>query len=121
MARAALALLALVLAHAGCLSDDRRAIEREVEVLIGEPGRASAAAEDLLVARGRSAILYLESGLYGADADGRLRIVRVLDAIDDPEALPIVRHLEARDPSADVRRAAGAARGRLESGPRAAE
>ena len=51
----------------------------------------------------------VETGLYEADLAGRLRVVRVLARIGDPEVLPILDHLSRRDPEAEVREAASRA------------
>jgi HEAT repeat protein len=87
----------------GCGGSDDATITHEVEVLIGEPGAAANAAERALVDRGSEAILFLETGLWRADAPGRKRILRTLERIGDPEALPIAEHVAARDPDPLVR------------------
>lgn len=110
MRAAAIAVLLL----AGCAGGDDRMIEREVEALIGEPGAAADAAESALVERGHGAILFLETGLWRADPRGRRRIVRVLESIGDPAALPIVAILARRDADPEVRARAERARRKLE-------
>lgn len=109
----ALALLALA-ACAGCASDQGRRAEREVELLVGEPGPMADAAEDLLVARGRGAIVYLETGLYDADPHGRRRIIKVLVEIGDRDATPILAYLAEHDRDPAVRQAAAEGREKLE-------
>ena len=76
---------------------------RDVELLVGESASLADAAQARLVARGRAAIVILESGLYQAEAPGRRRIVATLVSIGNPEALPILRHLAANDPDGAVR------------------
>ena len=105
---------AVLLFLVACAADDSRRIEREVEVLIGEPGAAADAAESALVERGPEAILFLETGLWRADARGRARIIEVLEAIGDREALPIVKLLARRDRAPEVRARAERARKKLE-------
>lgn len=82
-------------------SDDLMA--RDVEILLGEATGAADAAEERLVARGRGAIVMLESGLYQAESPGRRRIVRALVKIGNPEVAPILRHLAETDASEAVR------------------
>lgn len=83
--------------------------------MIGEPGPAVKEAERRLLARGRSAIAILETGLYQADARGRLRIVDTLEELDHPEVLPVLRHIATRDEDELVRERASAALAALES------
>ena len=102
--------LIIAMLLAGCASSGDRAIEREVDVLIGEPGAAADAAESALVARGADAILFLETGLWRASPHGRKRVIRTLESIGDPEALAIIEIMAARDPDAEVRARAEKAR-----------
>lgn len=90
-------------APAACSDEDDRRLGRWVERMAGEPGPTADAAEDALVARGRDAILFLETGLYDAEPRARRRIVRALVKIGDREAAPILAHLARRDPDPDVR------------------
>lgn len=87
----------------GCSSADHRSIDHEVAVLIAEPGAAADAAEAALVERGRDAILFLETGLWEADARGRQRILRTLEKIGDREALPIAEYVARHDSDPAVR------------------
>lgn len=89
-----------------CDSSDERALAREVEFLVADDGPIAAEAEARLLGRGRSAIAVLETGLYAAEPAGRRRVVRVLTRLGEPEAIPILEHLAARDPAAEVREAA---------------
>ena len=86
---------------AACNEEDS-VVGREVESLIGEPGPAVKEAERRLVARGQSAIAILETGLYQADAMGRIRIVKVLAQLG-AEARPILEHMARKDDDAFVR------------------
>lgn len=104
-------------APTACNEESERALEREVEVLIGEPGPAVAEAKTRLLARGTSAIALLETGLYQADENGRRRIVETLKELGDPEVLPILRHLARRDVDPEVRQSASAALAALSSPP----
>src|SRR6266545_3679367 len=61
-----------------CSDRDERRLTHLVELVLGEPGPNADAAEDALVAAGRAAILYLETGLYDAEPAGRRRVVRIL-------------------------------------------
>ena len=79
---------------------------RDVEILLADSEAAADGAQKRLVARGRPAILLLESGLYQAEPLGRRRIVRTLERIGNPEAAPILKHLAEHDPDDGVRAAA---------------
>ena len=93
-----------------CGSDPGDAAARhDVALLVERDGLIAQAAADRLVRRGRPAIAVVETGLYGADAAGRLRVIRTLVRIDPVEARPIFAHLAAHDPDPDVRAAAAAA------------
>ena len=89
-------------------------VEKEVEILVGEGGPASKEAQRRLLARGRSAIAILETGLYHADVSGRIRIVKVLAGLKDAEALPVLRHIALRDDDELVREQASDALAKLE-------
>jgi len=107
------ALAAAAAVHQGCVAEacsdrDERRLARLVELVIAEPGPTADAAEQALVAAGPTAILYLETGLYDAEAAGRRRLVAVLTRIGDPAARPILAHLARRDPDPDVRGEAAA-------------
>lgn len=103
MARLALLVGSTLALGCACTSTDDQRIEHEVEVLIAEPGAAADAAEAALVSRGRAAILFLETGLWEADARGRERVLRTLEKIGDPEALPIAEYVARRDVDPEVR------------------
>lgn len=92
-------------------------MSRDVDLLVGQQGDLADAAEERLVARGRDAIVHLESGLYSAEPPARRRIIRALAAIGDREALPILDHLARRDPDDYTRAAAAAAAAKLRGGP----
>jgi HEAT repeat protein len=98
-----------------CSDGDERQLERAVQALVGEPGPRADDAERLLVAVGADAVLYLETGLYDAEPRARRRIIRTLAKIGLPTVLPILRHLAARDPDADVRSDASAALAKVET------
>jgi HEAT repeats len=100
-----------------CSDRGERRMARLVELLLGEPGPVADAAEQDLVAAGRGAILYLETGLYDAEVAGRQRLIRVLTRIGDPAASPILGHLAATDPDPDVRTEAAAGARALENRP----
>ena len=108
-ASAAAALVALPACAAdACSERAERRLARLVELAIDEPGPTADAAEEALVAAGPAAILYLETGLYGAEPDGRRRVARILARIGDREGQPILVHLARHDPDADVRAEAAA-------------
>ncbi len=86
-----------------CVSGDDRAIEREVEVLVRESGELASSARRSLAARGFEAIAIVETGLYRANAEGRVRVVKTLIDIAHPEVIPILQHLSQSDPSDQVR------------------
>ncbi len=93
---------------AGCApqacSNEDEDMARDLRVMLGDSDQAADAAEERLVSRGRAAIVILESGLYQAEPAGRRRIVRALVRIGNPEAVPILEHLAARDPDERVRK-----------------
>jgi hypothetical protein len=104
-------LILLLMAAAGCAPEtctdqDERTMARAVELLIQDEGRAAAEAEELIVARGYSAIAVLETAIYNADEAGRKRVVRTLVRIGHPEVVPILTKLAEVDTSPAVRSAA---------------
>lgn len=105
--------LAMALSLAGCTptacNDEGQVINREVEILVGEPGPGVKEAKRRLVARGRSAIAILETGLYHADSIGRLRIVSVLEELGGEDAAAVLRHIAKRDEDQMVREQASEA------------
>lgn len=103
-------------APTACSDEEDRRLVRWVEVMVGEPGPRADAAEEALVASGREAILYLETGLYDAEPRARRRVVKTLVRIGDRAALPVLDHLARRDPDESVRAAAAAARAKLVEG-----
>lgn len=120
--RAALIPLAWVIGQAACANEScsdagERRLARLVEIALAEPGPIADSAAEALVAAGSPAILHVETGLYDADAAGRVRLVRILTRIGDREAAPILALLAARDPDPDVRAEAGAGARSLEAGP----
>ena len=94
-------------------SEEEADINREVEILIGEPGPAAKEAERRLLERGASSIAILETGLYQADPLGRVRIVKTLAKLDSPEVLPVIRHIAKRDDDELVRETAQVALAKL--------
>lgn len=110
-------LLVLILFLSSCTptacSEEEQDINREVEILIGEPGPAVKEAERRLLERGTGSIAILETGLYQADAMGRIRIVKTLAKLDSEEVLPVIRHIAARDDDPLVRETAAAALAKL--------
>ena len=84
-------------------------IHREVDILVGEPGPGVKEAKRRLVARGPSVIAILETGLYHANAIGRVRIVSVLAELGGGEARAVLAHLAKRDADALVREQASLA------------
>jgi len=101
-------------APSACSDEEDRRLAGWAQALVGEPGPRADAAEEALVASGRDAILYLETGLYDAEPRARRRVVKTLARIGDRAALPILDHLARRDPDEAVRNAAGAAEKALE-------
>ncbi len=84
-------------------------MHREVEVLIGEAGPAAKEAQRRLLARGLSAIAILETGLYQADAMGRVRIVKTLAKLKSEEVIPVLKHIAMYDDDELVRETARSA------------
>jgi HEAT repeat protein len=92
-----------------CSDTEDRAMYRDVETLATVEGRPSRDAAERLARAGGRAVALLETGLYTAEPPGRRRIARTLGETGSREAVPILRHLAAKDPDADVRAAAEAA------------
>ncbi len=82
---------------------------RDVETVATVEGRPSRDAAERLARAGGRAVALLETGLYTAEPPGRRRLARALGATGSHEAVPVLEHLAARDPDADVRAAAEAA------------
>src|SRR5687767_2828760 len=75
-----------------CQEGGDAAARHDVQTLAEHDGVLGDAASERLVRRGKRAIAVLETGLYGADARGRMRILRTMQRIDRTEAAPIFRH-----------------------------
>lgn len=58
-----------------------------------------------LARHGRRALPALEAALHVSDAPGRRAVVRALQRLELPEAAPLLGHLAAFDPEAEVREA----------------
>ena len=93
----------LLLAMLGCENNQTRMIQKEVEILVGEPGPLAEKAERLLVNRGKAVIPILETGLYMGDGLGKIKVIRVLEQIGDPAGLPIIKYLAFHDKESQVR------------------
>jgi hypothetical protein len=117
--------MALALCLAGCTptacNEEEQVTNREVEILVGEPGPAVKEAQRRLLARGRSAIAILETGLYHADPIGRIRIVGVLEELGGSEAVSVLQHIARRDEDELVREQASEALDKLSAGSAKAE
>jgi HEAT repeat protein len=100
-----------------CSDGGERVMRKDVQLIVEDDGAVAEAARARLVARGREAVLVLETGLYAANAPARRRIVRALAEIGSAEAAPILAHLAAHDPDPDVRQAAENASQSLRSAP----
>lgn len=111
--------MTLTLLLGGCTptacNEEGQVINREVEILVGEPGPGVKEAKRRLVARGRSAIAILETGLYHADPIGRVRIVSALQEIGGGEARAVLLHVARRDEDALVREQASLALTKVDS------
>ncbi len=83
--------------------------------MVGEPGPGVKEAKRRLVARGRSGIAILETGLYHADPMGRLRIVSVLQELGGSDAMAVLKHIAKRDDDELVREQASLALAKLGS------
>ena len=98
--------LALVAVALGCEDQSYRPKGVEINVIVRSKDDARiAAAQARLVKWGASALPQIETALHAAPEAGRLRLVTALTAMDQPESIPILRHLAAYDPAPDVRAA----------------
>ncbi len=100
-----------------CGQNDDNKLERYVDALIDDSGSLGDDAMRALEARGREAIVILETGLYRAEPDGRRRIVKTLVRIGHRDAAPILAHLAEHDADNDVRDAASRGLSKLNSKP----
>jgi hypothetical protein len=108
-AKARATLLVLFLAGCAppaCSDDDERALRTDVGLVVQEEGSLATAAHARLVARGADAIPLVETGFYAANPAARIRLLKILAAIDSPEAQPVLVHMAKRDPDATVREVA---------------
>jgi hypothetical protein len=96
---APLALAALTLLGAGCEDTSYRDIGAEVKVLVRDSNASEDAARARLAAFGRKALPQIEIALHTAPERGRARLLEVLQAIGDEEAIPILRHFAVYDDS----------------------
>jgi hypothetical protein len=99
----------------GCQEGGDASARRDVEILAEHDGPLGDAAAERLVRRGKRAVAVLETGLYNANARGRMRIIRALERADRVEAAPIFRHLARHDPDPEVRDVAQRAAGQAPS------
>jgi hypothetical protein len=85
---------------------DYRQIQTELNALVRSDDDARvASAQARLLPFGLSALPQLETALHAAPERGRLRLVAALGALDQPDAVAILRHLAVYDASPEVRRA----------------
>lgn len=98
-------ILAAALAVAAC-NDGDGDIGANVALLSQREGTLASAAAAHLARYGRSAIPSIEAALHTAKAPGRKNLIMGLRQIGDVEAVPLLRHLAAYDPSPDVAREA---------------
>jgi hypothetical protein len=104
-AAARAALLALPLALAACEDASYREIGAPITVLVQRTDALVPAARSRLVAFGRRAVPHIEVALHTAPTAGKLNLLGALDAIAEPEATAILRHLAVYDPNPPVRAA----------------
>lgn len=81
-------------------------IRANVALLSQREGALAMAAADHLAGIGRRAIPAIESALHTATPRGRKNLVMALRKIGDADAVPLLGHLAAYDPSPDVAREA---------------
>jgi hypothetical protein len=98
----------ILLLLCGCVDTDPPALRTLVTVVATQEGQPVVDATRSLVAAGRPALVVVEAALHTADAAGRKRLIRVLDAIADPdgEGSALLAHLSRYDEDAEVRAAA---------------
>ena len=99
--------LLVALSTAACFEDkpDRR-LEKLVEILVKGDESTARQASTEIATFGADAVAIIETGLYDASPEARLRIVRTLAAIGGSEPAAILRHLAQNDPDGAVREAA---------------
>jgi hypothetical protein len=89
-----------------CQEDEEATISTRVRVIATEEGASVTRATDALVPFGRRAIVLIEAALHTAPEVGRKNLVTALRRIGDEAAAPLLGHLAAYDPSAEVRQEA---------------
>jgi hypothetical protein len=116
---AAFALLASVAASglAGCEDVNHGDIADEINILVKRNDELVPPAVERLTAFRRTAIPQIETALHTAAPPGRLHLLTALEAIGDPAAIPVLRHVALFDVTSEVRDAAEAALRRWGSGP----
>ena len=97
------------LAAGACVDPDPPAMRMLVTVIATQDGQPVEDATRRLVAYGRPALVVLEAALHTADAPGRRRIVRAIERVGDPDAVPLLHHYAQYDEDPQVRARAAAA------------
>jgi hypothetical protein len=98
-------IVAIALALCACEDRSYRDIGAQIGVLVQRTDALVPPALERLASFGRRALPQIETALHTAPPAGKLHLVRALDRIGDPEAIPILRHFAVYDPGADVRSA----------------
>ena len=101
-----LAMLAgTLVSAAACEDTSYRDIGAEINLISHRDDAFVSPAVQRLAKYGRHALPQIETALHAAPEAGRLHLVATLEVINDPEAVPILRHLAIFDPSQRVREA----------------
>ncbi len=106
----------------GCEDGAHRDIQDEINILTRRNDALVPSAIKRLAAHGRLAIPQIETALHTAAPSGRAHLINTLEAIGDPEAVPIFRALAVYDVTPAIRAACEAVLARWSTGaePRAA-
>lgn len=105
--RLLLALVAAILLG-GCAKDLEREQRSRIAVrsLVAAPDHAVEGELNKVVALGHYALMDIEQVMHAAPVVGRLRLLRAMERIGSPEAIPLLRFLALRDTDDAVRRRA---------------
>ena len=89
----------------GCEDRSYREIGAQINTLTKPGGGSVPEAIAQLARMGRRTLPQIETALHTAPPHGKSNLIRALDAIGDPEAVPIVQHFAVYDANAEVRSA----------------
>ena len=101
----------------GCEDVNHGDIADEINILVKRNDELVPPATERLTAYRRTAIPQIETALHTSAPPGRLHLLTALEAIGDPAAVPVLRHVALFDVTGEVRDAAEATLRRWGSAP----